>query len=147
VILAPNPDDVDVFRVVATVTRLGDPLRKEIAAAHDWTYDRTMVACDRAVAEGLVERVRPEHRRDTCPTCGGERFELHVVPERFYCIACRVATVGPNTEPPGPAEPEQIDLFPTNPPLIPVRAVGPPAAEAPPLDEGMAWVGEEGPDE
>lgn len=82
-----------------------------------------------------------ERRRDVCPTCGGERWELLGPPDVFYCDECKKGTVGPNTEAPTP-EPEQIGLFAAT---IEVPKQEHPAAPLP--DEGMAWVGEEGPDE
>lgn len=84
-----------------------------------------------------------DRRRDTCPGCGAERWELLGPPDVFYCDACKKGTVGPNTEGPKPKV-EQIDLF--------AATIGVPkeehlAEEGPPIDEGMAWVGEERPDE
>lgn len=52
-----------------------------------------------------------ERRWDTCPRCGGRRWELLVVPDRFFCDECQVATKGPNTEPPRGPEPAQMGLL------------------------------------
>jgi hypothetical protein len=49
-------------------------------------------------------------RTDVCPTCGGERAELVVVPDRFYCAECQKATEGPNTKGPPPPPEEQLGL-------------------------------------
>lgn len=98
-----------------------------------------------------------ERAWDTCPSCGGARWQLVIVPDRFYCDRCRVATpsveadvVGltwryPNTQAAEVAEPE-----PDQQGLFSVSDIAPAASlfdDTPPLDEGMAWVGEEGPDE
>lgn len=79
-----------------------------------------------------------DRRRDICPGCAAERWEILGPPDVFYCDACKKGTVGPNTEAPQP-KPEQLGLD-----------VAPAAAlfdDGPPIDEGMAWVAEEGPDE
>ena len=95
-------------------------------------------------------RLRPLDARgdrvDLCPTCGGERQELprNVVADVFYCEVCKRGTTGPNTEAPAEAEPEQIDLFGAT---IEVPKQEHPAEEAPPIDEGEAWMADEMPDE
>lgn len=84
------------------------------------------------MSERRSSRDRPLDQRgprvDVCPACGGERQELLVVPDRFYCEACKVASEGPNTA--LPVEPE-IQL-----------TLGVPSADAaddrPPLDESQA---------
>lgn len=84
---------------------------------------------------------------DVCPKCGQPRWQLYIVPDRFYCDKCEVATFGPNTDV-AEAEPEQIDLFgstiavPSN-----EGAKSEPAEEGPPIDEGDAWIADEMPDE
>jgi hypothetical protein len=89
---------------------------------------------DRAGPRPLDQRLE---RTDVCPKCGGERQELPL-PDQFYCERCEKASSGPNTEPPPEPEPEPLGLF-------SVSELG--ADEEPLPDEGMAWVGEEGPDE
>jgi hypothetical protein len=76
-------------------------------------------------------------RHDVCPDCGGQREELLIAADLFYCPACAKSSFGPNEQPPAVPEPD------------PQAALFEPLAEAdePPPDEGMAWVGEEGPDE
>lgn len=39
-----------------------------------------------------------EREWDTCPDCGGKRWQLIIVPDRFYCDRCEKAGPGPNTE-------------------------------------------------
>lgn len=137
----PVDEATDVQRVVVALSELGaDTLVADLARHLDWGYDRCLAACDAAVEQGLVEAVKPEHRRDTCPECGGERWELIVAPERFFCGKCEKATPGPNGEPPAP-EPEQMGLG--------IEEAPPATAEedGPPLDEGMAWIADEMPDE
>jgi hypothetical protein len=158
VIYLPPRRDVDVQQIAGLVAADGDAPVDDYAKRLDWAFDRCLAAYDEAARRGLAER--PQLRRDTCPECGAERFELVVVPDRFYCRRCKIATEGPNTEAPAEPEPEQIDLFePTGPaPTIldpQARAIAKRASdvleaaveEAPPIDEGMAWVGEEAPDE
>jgi ribosomal protein S27AE len=82
-----------------------------------------------------------EREWDVCPDCGCKRWQLILVPDRFYCDRCHVASLGPNQDVAEP-EPEQIDLFASNEGAKP-EAV----ADEPPIDEGMAWVAEEMPDE
>lgn len=82
-----------------------------------------------------------ERRWDTCPGCGGRRWEILVVPETFYCDDCKKATAGPNTEPPKPPEPEQVGLFDVASEAMTAEE------EGPPIDEGEAWIAEEMPDE
>jgi len=49
---------------------------------------------------------------DVCPRCGRERWELVIVPGRFYCDRCGVATAGPNRKPPEPEEQDpQMELM------------------------------------
>lgn len=151
---------IDVRQAAALLATDTETPLMDIARGLDWAYDRLLTAADRAVERGLLESIPQQPRRDSCPECGAERFELVVVPGRFYCRRCKVATEGPNTEPPSDPEPEQIDLFAvTGAPVVPIdpeaRAIAKRASdvleaavdEAPPIDEGMAWVGEEGPDE
>jgi hypothetical protein len=83
-----------------------------------------------------------DRRRDLCPKCGNKRWELLVVPDRFFCDECQVASLGPNEDVAGP-EPEQIDLFGVTTEGAKEEAID----DGPPLDEGMAWVSEEMPDE
>lgn len=68
-------------------------------------------------------------RADVCPTCGGERQELLVAVDRFYCETCKVATEGPNTTPPEEIV-EPLALF-------SVSDVGQdaPVEERPPIDD------------
>lgn len=91
---------------------------------------------DRAGPRPLDERLE---RVDICPEpgCGRERQELPL-PDQFYCERCEKASSGPNTEPPPPLEEEPLGLF-------SVSDMG--RDDEPAVDEGMAWVGEEGPDE
>jgi len=49
-------------------------------------------------------------RVDTCLDCGGERWEILVVPDTFYCDECEKATAGPNSEV-KVVEPEPGTLF------------------------------------
>lgn len=93
-------------------------------------------APSRYASRSLDER---GERTDVCPTCGGERRELVLPPHAlFYCPECEASTSGPNDtyEPPVEATPA---LFSVSDLAVPV--------DEPPPDEGMAWVGEEGPDE
>lgn len=83
----------------------------DLARSLDWAYDRFLTAADRAVERGLLDSIPQHPRTDSCPECGAQRFELVVVPTRFFCRRCQIATEGPNTAPPGDPEPEQIDLF------------------------------------
>lgn len=76
--------------------------------------------CSKPKPEFIVERVLnhgegppedgAERERDICPECGAERWQLVIVPERFYCDDCKKAGPGPNGDAPAP-KPEQIDLF------------------------------------
>jgi hypothetical protein len=87
-------------------------------------------------------------RVDTCPSCGGERWEILVVPDVFHCDACKKATVGPNTEAPADPQPEQIDLFGfVSAPADAVAKSEPSIEEGPPVDEADAWMADEMPDE
>lgn len=79
-----------------------------------------------------------ERRWDVCPKCGGGRWEIVVIPDRFFCDKCQVASVGPNADVPEP-EPVQLGLG-----LDPEPAG---VDDGPPPDEGMAWIADEMPDE
>lgn len=151
---------IDVRQAAALLRDDAETPIIELARSLDWAYDRFLVAAQRAVERGQLESIPQHPRVDSCPTCGRDRFELWCIPGRFYCRRCATATEGPNTEPPSDPEPEQIDLFaPTEPAptlLDPkARAIAERASdvlelatdEAPPIDEGMAWIAEEGPDE
>lgn len=82
-------------------------------------------------------------RHDICPGCGGQREELLIAADLFYCPSCAKSTFGPNTERPAPRT-EQTGLF-------SVSELGQPAEaifeDEAPIDEGMAWVADEAPDE
>jgi hypothetical protein len=109
-----------------------------VTVAEDSRHD------ERVVNEGPGPPDDGKDRRvDTCPTCGGERWEILVIPDVFHCDACKKATGGPNTEV-VEAQPEQIDLFGAT---VEVPKQEHPAEEAPPIDEGMAWMADEAPDE
>lgn len=81
-----------------------------------------------------------EREWDVCPDCGQPRWQLIIVPDRFHCDRCEKAGPGPNTEVREP-EPEQLGLDDA------MTESKPHAEEVPPLDEGMAWVAEEMPEE
>lgn len=163
-IYLPPRRAVDVHQAAALLADDPETPIMDLARGLDWAYDRFLTAAQRAVERGLLESIAQHPRVDSCPTCAAERFELVVVPGRFYCRCCKIATEGPNTEAPRDPEPEQIDLFePSNPPPPPKGkdlmhdlmgslgmedpAYSSAAEEGPPIDEGMAWVGEEGSDE
>lgn len=63
-----------------------------------------------------------DRRVDTCPDCGGERWEILIVPDVFYCDVCEKSTAGPNSEV-KVVEPEPDTLF-----------ADPGPEEAPPLE-------------
>lgn len=86
-----------------------------------------------------------ERGRDICPDCGGERWQLVIVPDRFYCDRCEKSTYGPNTAPPAEPEPEQIGLFAST--TEAASNEGEEQEERAPLDEGDAWIASEMPDE
>jgi hypothetical protein len=94
----------------------------------------THVTVDRYPDRPLDERGT---RHDICPYCGGDRDELLIAPDLFYCEPCKRSTLGPNSIPPE-QPPEQMTML-----------GAPPAAEddGPPIDEGMAWMADEMPDE
>lgn len=111
------------------------------------TADALDRRAERVVNEGPGPPDDGKDRRvDTCPTCGGERWEILVIPDVFHCDACKKATGGPNTEV-AEAQPEQIDLFGSGFATASAVPESEPGEEAPPIDEGMAWMADEAPDE
>lgn len=80
-----------------------------------------------------------EREWDVCPDCGGKRWQLVIVPDRFYCDKCCKATFGPNTEVKQP-EPEQQGLFDVASEALTAEEEGPPV-------EADAWMADEMPDE
>lgn len=96
-----------------------------------------------------------EREWDVCPDCGGKRWQLVIVPDRFHCDRCEKSSRGPNTEAPV-VEPEQMGLIgsfvdESAGSHVEVtdgrRTFGADDFERPPLDEADAWIADETPDE